>query len=132
MSTRANSSERPDGRSFVPTRHSVRDPCDPERRRQASEARNHQARTADHIYEFCRLCDNPVTAFYTVTGLNRHCAPSTGTLSVQPDIDTCLSPKNTWANDVTGDSGPLSQRSAIAKVHYHKGPGWTGQTIFFF
>ena len=24
------------------------------------------------------------------------------------------------------DSGPLSQRSAIAKVHYHKGPGWTG------
>ena len=24
------------------------------------------------------------------------------------------------------DSGPLSQRSAIAKVRYHKGPGWTG------
>jgi len=69
---------RSDGRSSIPTRHSMEDRCDPERRSQVSEARNRRARTADHIYEFCRLCDNPVTAYYTVTGLNRHCVTKHG------------------------------------------------------
>ena len=75
MSSRANLNESSDCRSFVSTR---RNRHDPEYRRHESESRSRRARTADHINEYCALCDNPETAYYTVTGLNRHCVVKHG------------------------------------------------------